>query len=79
MDKKKKEQLLALVVELVEHDHGFLLTDLKIMYFAALRSQELDPQHIRDAVTCSFIDLHDFFMKVDMILEDKDSCHTLAC
>ncbi|QQV89990.1 hypothetical protein M1M27_gp46 [Cellulophaga phage Ingeline_1] len=70
--------ITAALVALADAEIDVVLEDLKFLYFKALENNLMDDSVLRSEKTFSFIQLHDFIAKVNMIYNKNESCHLLA-
>lgn len=75
---QQQQAILTAVLELAEGETGIILEDVKRLYFMALEHYLMNDQGIQEAKTCTFLHLHDFISKVDMIYHNRENCHLLA-
>mgnify|MGYP003633295672 CR=1 FL=1 len=75
---QQQEAILSAVLELAEGETSMILEDVKRLYFMALEHYLMNDQEIREGKTCTFLHLHDFIAKVDMIYHNRENCHLLA-
>lgn len=74
----QKERLLIALIELSDGEPSMLLQDVVGLYFMALESNLMNAPEHREAKTFTFLHLHNFLSKLDMILNHKQECYQLA-
>ena len=76
---KKKQQIISAILEMNQMaDVEIMLGDVRHLYLMALPHHLMNDQEIREAQTLTFLHLHDCLAKIDMILNDRESCWLLA-
>lgn len=78
LSEEQREQILEAVLELAEGETSIILEDVKRLYFMAIEHYLMDDAEFREGQTCTFLHLHDFMAKVDMIYNKRACCHLLA-
>ncbi|UOY07719.1 hypothetical protein L0P88_04010 [Muricauda sp. SCSIO 64092] len=79
IDPKKKQQIISAILEMNQMaDVEFMLGDVTNLYFMALEHYQMNDPDTREGKTLTFLHLHDCLAKIDMILNDRESCWLLA-
>ncbi|NYJ27504.1 hypothetical protein [Allomuricauda sp. ARW1Y1] len=78
ISKEQKEKIIDAIIELCEGETGILLQDCIGLYFMALEHYLMNDPETREEKTCTFLHLHNFLAKLDMIIQEKEGCYQLA-
>lgn len=78
LPEKKKEQIIAAILELCDGETGMLLEDFVGLYFMALEHYSMNDPKVREGKTCTFLHIQNFLSKLDMIIQNRDACYLLA-